>query len=652
MELKNLTISDIRPAVMERIRPALASLGFSDDISLAPSPKPDMGDLGFPCFPFAKIARKAPPAIAEEIAGLIEPDELIGEIVAVGPYVNFRFRPNAIIQIVLGQVLREGSRFGENTLPEEERAHWVIEYSAPNTNKPQHLGHARNNVLGLSVSRILEFAGHTLTRVNLINDRGIHICKSMLAYQRWGAGDTPESTGIKGDHFVGRWYVRFDKELKEEYGAWLETSEAQDAYGRWQKSRAGMAALAAQKEGKGGDPWKAFTKDHQPAYFNESSELGREAKAMLIRWEESDEETVALWKRMNQWVFDGFDATYERMGVQFDKVYYESETYLLGKDIVEQGLEDGVFSTLEDGAVVFDLERIGKQGQKVLLRGDGTTVYMTQDLGTALSRFDGLGMDKMAYVVADEQAYHFEVLFGILGVLRPTLENACQHLSYGMVHLPEGKMKSREGTVVDTDDLMDGMRDLALEEIRRRDATAAEKNPDYTPLAEEEMIRRAEGIGQGALKYYLLHFTPPATVSFDPQKSIDFLGQTGPYCMYAYARVQSLLRRSSLEINPENFNEEVAAKLGSDLELAVIRELQAFPVAIAYAASHYDTSKIADQTYRIAKTFSTFYNDRNHHIIGNEDPALEQARLLLAKAVSSTVQIGLTLLGISTLEQM
>jgi arginyl-tRNA synthetase len=338
------------------------------------------------------------------------------------------------------------------------------------------------------------------------------------------------------------------------------------------------------------------------------------------------------------------------LGVSFEKVYYESNTYLQGKDIVAQGVEDGVFQTLDDGAVVFDLEKIGKTGRKVLLRGDGTSVYMTQDLGTALQRFDEFGMDRMAYVVADEQAYHFEVLFGVLGTLRENLKGAFTHLSYGMVHLPEGKMKSREGKVVDADDLMDGMAALAAGEIRNREEEAASRGE--TPLTDAEIMARAESIGLAALKYYLLSFTPGATITFDPKKSIDFLGQTGPYCLYAYARVQSLLRRAGDGMEGREWNTELANLLTSPLEQAVIRALQAVPSTFLAAAETVDTSKIADQTYKVAKSFSTLYNDRNHQIVGNKNAELGAARLFLARSVAHAIKAGLSVLGIDTVDKM
>lgn len=648
MDLTHLTISDLKEHVHARVSAVLAEKEYPDITGLVLPPNPAMGDLGFPCFPFARIARKAPPQIAADLASAFEPDELLEEISAEGPYVNFRFRPEALSLVVVGEALRQADLFGADGVKNSE--HWMLEYSAPNTNKPQHLGHIRNNVLGYATSRILQHVGHRVTRVNLINDRGIHICKSMLAYQRLAEGATPESTGTKGDHFVGKYYVRFEAEFRKEYAEWLKTDGADTAFVGWGESRNGMTAHKAFQAGKGPEPRGVFESDYKANFFNDASEWGAAAKAMLLAWEAGDEGVVSLWKEMNQWVFDGFDKTYSRLGVSFEKVYYESNTYLQGKDIVAQGVEDGVFQTLDDGAVVFDLEKIGKTGRKVLLRGDGTSVYMTQDLGTALQRFDEFGMDRMAYVVADEQAYHFEVLFGVLGTLRENLKGAFTHLSYGMVHLPEGKMKSREGKVVDADDLMNGMAELAAGEIRNREEEAASRGE--TPLTDAEIMARAESIGLAALKYYLLSFTPGATITFDPKKSIDFLGQTGPYCLYAYARVQSLLRRAGDGLEDREWNTELANLLTSPLEQAVIRALQAVPSTFLAAAETVDTSKIADQTYKVAKSFSTLYNDRNHQIVGNKNAELGAARLFLARSVAHAIKAGLSVLGIDTVDKM
>ena len=583
-------IEQLRQHALEKVIAALRALGLPEDVNLERPKNPEWGDVGFPCFPYARIARKNPAQIAVELAEHIPTDDIIEATNPTGPYLNLKLRAATVTRVVLGQALAEGAAFGAGGASDPRR--WMVEFSAPNTNKPQHLGHVRNNLLGAAVSRMLAVAGHDVVRVNLINDRGIHICKSMLAYQRWGEGATPESTGTKGDHFVGRYYVRFDRE---------------------------------QKGGAHGD-------------------LVEEAQAMLRRWEAGDEETVALWTRMNGWVYEGFDTTYARLGVSFDHVYHESETYLLGKEIVDRGLEAGIFTRRADGAILCDLTQIGLDGDKVLLRSDGTSVYMTQDLGTAMARFDEYGMDRMTYVVADEQEHHFRVLFGILALLRPSLEGACHHLSYGMVNLPEGKMKSREGTVVDADDLMDGMRDLAREEVLARDHTSA--------LEPEEVDRRAEIIGLAALKYYLLNFTPRATVSFDPKKSIDFLGQTGPYCLYAYARIQSLFRKAGPQPGAADLTDAIAARLDSPLEQAVVRELERLPTTLTLAARTFDTAKITDQVYRIAKAFAALYTDRGHQIVGNPDTEAGAARLVLAAAVANAIQTGLTTLGIETLDAM
>ncbi|NUN15412.1 MAG: arginine--tRNA ligase [Myxococcales bacterium] len=651
-------ISDIRPQVMLRVQRTLEAMGLSaDSITLGVPPDPAMGDIGFPCFPFAKTARKAPPLIAQEVAARIPADELVSKVTSDGPYVNIHIHVAVRVRVAVGQALRQSNRFGAGSVALRDRKTWMVEYSAPNTNKPQHLGHIRNNLLGSSFTRLLDFVGHKVIPVNLINDRGIHICKSMLAYQRFGNGITPQSSGIKGDHLVGEFYVLFEKKFSEEYAEWLKTPAATAEFDRWLTTRAGIAA-AKSHAANPAEPTaeQVFSKEYKQDYFNDYSELGMAARDMLRAWEAGDAEVVALWRMMNQWVFAGFDATYARLGVRFDRVYYESDTWVLGKKVVEDALKEGVFERLDDGAVVFDLQRIGKTGKKVLLRRDGTTVYMTQDLGTFMARLDEYGLERMTYVVADEQAYHFEVLFGILGELRPEMKGACHHLSYGMVHLPEGKMKSREGTVVDADDLMDTMAELAREEIVRREDESrqrAEAHGDlFEPLSQAEIARRAEIIGLAAIKYYVLNFTPQTTVTFDPKRSIDFLGQTGPYCLYSYARVQSLFRKAGRTVDVNDLDETTAALLSSPLELAVVRELEAFLDAVNYAGATADTSKVTEQVYRIAKTFSTLYNDKEHQIVGNADRHVETARLLLAKAVANAVKTGLSLLGIETLEQM
>jgi len=621
---------------------ALTELGADaetcESIKFAPSPNLEMGDVGFPCFALAKALRKGPPMIAKEvaekIAATLEPG-IIAEVLPVGPYVNFKYDTSNLAALVVGEVLASGEDYGRDVV--SKPGHYMVEYSAPNTNKPQHLGHVRNNLLGAAVSKILKFAGHKVTRVNLINDRGIHICKSMLAYKLFGEGENPESSGTKGDHLVGKYYVRFENAFQEEYKAWLGTKHAEEKYAEWRtkqpaKDLEGLDEASVQK---------SFAKDFKDTYFNTVSTLGADARKMLLAWEAGDEETVELWKTMNSWVFKGFDETYARLGVAFEKVYYESNTYLLGKDIVVKGLEEGKFRKLDDGAIVCDMEPLGLNGQKVLLRRDGTSVYMTQDLGTAITRFDEHDIDNMVYVVGDEQDYHFQVLFKILELLRPELAGHLQHLSYGMVLLPEGKMKSREGKVVDADDLMDYMTEIAAEAIQERH--------DVSP---EEVQKRAPIIGFAALKYFILDYNPRSSIQYDPAKSIEFEGRTGPYCLYSYARIQSIRRKNGGWPELDEAGTEAALKaLGTDLEMAVVRELQDWPMIVDLAARQLDPSKITEHCHKMAKTFSTLYNDSAHKVLEAEEPR-RSGLLLLARAVSECVRTGLDLVGITTLDEM
>lgn len=639
-----MKVTDIEKHVDDIKNQALAALGVAPEVAvqigLAAAPNPEMGDLGFPCFVLAKSLRKAPPAIAAEVAAAMQPliggHSVIAEVLAVGPYVNVRFNKGRLASLVVEQVLAESCDYGRDSLT--QTSHWMVEYSAPNTNKPQHLGHVRNNLLGAAVASVLDFAGHRVTRVNLINDRGIHICKSMLAYRLFGDGETPESSGIKGDHLVGNYYVRFEKEFQAEYGAWLATDAATARFADWSEK-----LPAKDREGKDDAALRAeFKKAYKDLYFNQESQLGAQARQMLLDWEAGDEEVVNLWKTMNSWVFAGFDETYARLGVGFDKVYYESNTYLLGKDVVLKGLEEGKFKRLDDGAIVCDMEPLGLNGQKVLLRRDGTSVYMTQDLGTALSRFDEYHMQNMVYVVGDEQDYHFQVLFKILELMRPELAGHLQHLSYGMVLLPEGKMKSREGTVVDADDLMSGMAELAAEAIRER----------YPDLSAEDLAARANTIGLAALKFYILDYNPRTMIHFDPAKSIDFEGRTGPYALYSYARIQSIRRRVGWPELDDTARAAALGALGSELEMAVVKELADWPRMLEVAARNLDPSKVTEYIFKVCKSFSTLYNDRDHRIVEIEDAARRDGLLLLARAVGEAVRGALAVLGIQTVDEM
>lgn len=639
-----MRIADIETRVADLKDQALRALEVPEeaiaDINVETPPNPEMGDRGFPCFVLARHLRKAPPLIAQEVADklrdLVGDEDIIDEVRAVGPYVNVLFSKAGLARVVVEEAL-DDAQFGGQTADDPQ--HWMFEYSAPNTNKPQHLGHVRNDLLGYSVAQITDWAGNEVTRVNLINDRGIHICKSMLAYQKWGNGETPASAGVKGDHLVGKYYVMFNQKFAEEYAAWQQTDEADERFEQWLQENP-----IDEDERPDDDVLRErFFAEYKDDYFNNESQLGQQAKQMLRQWEAGDEEVVALWNQMNAWVFAGFDETYERLGVEFDHVYRESETYKLGKDVVLEGLEAGKFDRLDDGAVVCDLDELGLQGQKVLLRSDGTSVYMTQDIGTALERFREYDLDQMVYVVGNEQDYHFNVLFKILGLLEPELAGRLYHLSYGMVLLPEGKMKSREGKVVDADDLMDEMERLAREAVVER----------WPELGADEIDERARAIGMAALKYYILDFNPRTTVNFDPKKSIDFQGRTGPYCLYSYARIQSIGRK--IGGWPELDEAERAGcleALGTDLEMALVRQLQEWPRVAAQAARDLDPSKVTEHMFNLCKSFSTLYNDPAHKIVDIDDAARRDGLLYLSQAVAETLDKGLRLLGIETLEEM
>lgn len=474
----------------------------------------------------------------------------------------------------------------------------MVEYSSPNTNKPLHLGHIRNNLLGFSVAQILKEAGNEVLKTQVINDRGIHICKSMLAWEKSGKGETPESTGLKGDKLVGKYYVEFDKNYKEEISALKEN-------------------------GRSGDEAK------------KSAPLLLEAQEMLQKWEKEDPQTRELWKTMNQWVYKGFDETYKRLGVDFDMVQYESETYLLGKDLISKGLEDGVFYRKEDGSVWIDLTEDGLD-EKLVLRSDGTSVYITQDIGTAVERFEKYDISGLTYVVGNEQDYHFKVLFLILKKLGYSWADQLYHLSYGMVDLPEGKMKSREGTVVDADDLMEEMVQTAKE--------IASEAGKLEGLSENEKEELYEIIGLGALKYFILKVDPKKRILFDPRESIDFNGNTGPFIQYAYVRIQSVLRKEQ----PQGI--DISDYTFSDIEKDLIKNMDEFQDVVNKAANELSPALIANYVYEVTRNFNSFY--QNFSILNAETELEKQARLLLAKRVADTIEKSLDLLGIKVPQRM
>lgn len=568
-----------------------------EKIVVQDSPNPEMGDIGSPMFMFAKILRLAPQVISQKAAEKASPKSKIGQIVSVGPYVNLKMDKTGAAADILQKIENEGENYG--TLDSAGKAplagHKImIEFSSPNTNKPLHLGHMRNDALGESVSRILKKAGAEVFKVDLINNRGVHICKSMLAYKLFHEknGDTPESIGMKGDHFVGQCYVEFDK------------------------------------------------------YSKEHPEVLQQAEEMLVKWEQGDEETRKLWQTMNDWTINGLKETYKRTEVSFDKYYYESETYLKGKDEIKKGLEKGVFFKAPDGSVRVDVtEAVGKgkdgeDHEKVLLRKDGTSVYITQDIGTAISRHDDWPFNELIYVVASEQIFHFKVLFYILKKLGFDWANRLYHLSYGLVNLPNGRMKSREGTVVDADDLIDSLHSDALKAIQERGREDDVGNADDV----------AEKVALAALHYYLLQVSPVKDMIFNPAESLSFNGNTGPYLQYMGARISSILRKAEEEGAKPAMPADAAKLLTSSDEWNLIKVLGEYQENIARAAENKDPSVMTSYIYEVAKLFSKFY--QNCPIMSAENTELKSARLELAKATLQILKEAMNLVLVPFLEKM
>ncbi|MCB2195997.1 MAG: arginine--tRNA ligase [Bacteroidetes bacterium] len=559
------------------------------------------GDFTLVVFPLLRITKKPPEQTAEEIGNYLKDNiKQISNFNVIKGFLNLSIDKSFWISY-LNNISGE-ENFGFVTSKKDPKT-ILIEYSSPNTNKPLHLGHIRNNLLGYAVANLLETQGDKVVKVNLVNDRGIHICKSMLAWQKWGENITPEGASKKGDHLVGDFYVKFDQEYKKEIQQLIDQGVAEDE--------------AKQK-----------------------APLILEAQEMLRKWEANDPEVRELWRKMNDWVLDGFDVTYKNLGVDFDKVYFESDTYKLGKKLVLEGLEKDIFIKKEDGSVWADLSNEGLD-QKILLRSDGTSVYMTQDLGTAQQRFNDFNADEAIYVVGNEQNYHFQVLKIVLDKLGFEWAEELHHLSYGMVELPEGKMKSREGTVVDADDLLAEMTNTAEEMSRELG-----KLEGYS---EEERRRIIETIGLGALKYFILKVDPKKTMTFDPKESIDFNGNTGPFIQYTYARIQSLVRKAKdngLEPSSKlNENLELSAK-----ELHLIKLIYSYPEVLKEAAEAYSPAQVANYVYDMAKEFNQFYHD--HPIVSEENKNLALLRLQLSGQVSKIIESGMGILGIHVPERM
>ena len=558
------------------------------------------GQLTLVVFPFLKMSKKAPEATAQEIGDQLvaKVPEVISKFNVIKGFLNLVINPAQWIELL--ESIQQNPTFGFTPVTEESPL-VMIEYSSPNTNKPLHLGHVRNNLLGWALANVMQANGNKVVKTNIVNDRGIHICKSMLAWLKWGNGETPESSGKKGDHLIGDYYVAFDKHYREE-----------------------VKELVAQ----GMDEEQA----------KQEAPLIKEAHEMLVKWEQNDPEVRALWKKMNEWVYAGFDETYKALGVSFDKIYYESETYLEGKEKVEEGLQKGFFYRREDGSVWADLTKEGLD-EKLLLRSDGTSVYMTQDIGTAKLRFQDYPIDKMIYVVGNEQNYHFQVLSILLDKLGFKWGKDLVHFSYGMVELPNGKMKSREGTVVDADDLIATM----ISDARQMSADKVNKLEGIT---EEEAQEIARIVGMGALKYFILKVDARKNMLFNPEESIDFNGNTGPFIQYTYARIRSILRKAGdVDLTALAKDTEL-----SDKEISLIQHLQGFQVAVKQAGADYNPSCIANYCYELVKEYNQFYHDFS--VLREEDEKKRLFRIALSAAVSQVVKNGMGLLGIEVPERM
>ena len=593
---------NIQKTIEQAVKNALAKIYDVEieQVEFQPTRKDFEGDITLVTFPMLRQVKTSPVQLGQSIGEfLVENVAEVEKFNVVQGFLNLvlsnAFYLNSFKEI------KNQKDFGKLHFSENSRT-IMVEYSSPNTNKPLHLGHVRNNLLGYSVAEILKAAGNKIYKTQIINDRGIHICKSMLAWERFGNGETPESTGLKGDKLVGNYYVKFDQEYKKQ-----------------------ISELIAQ--GKTEEEAKA------------EAPIIKEAQQMLLKWEAGDPEVIALWEKMNQWVYSGFEKTYNNLGVDFDKNYYESDTYLLGKDVVAQGIEKGVFYRKEDGSVWIDLTNEGLD-EKIVLRSDGTAVYMTQDIGTAIQRVKDFDIDGMVYTVGNEQDYHFKVLFLILKKLGFNWANYLVHLSYGMVDLPSGKMKSREGTVVDADELMEQMTLTAK--------TISEELGKLEEYSEEEKAELHKMIGLGALKYYILKVDPKKRILFNPEESVDFQGNTGPFIQYTYARIQSILRKAGFDFS-EELNIPETYQL-HEKEKELIKQIQLYPETIQLAAENHSPALIANYTYDLVKEFNSFY--QNVTILGTDNEVEKKFRVQLSKIVGDVIKSAFALLGIQVPERM
>ena len=595
------------------VQAALKALyGYEADaaqVQLQKTKKEFQGHLTLVVFPFLRISKKNPEVTAQEIGQWLKENEpLVADFNAIKGFLNLVVGAAGWIGL-LGDINAD-AHYGIRK-PADDAPLVMVEYSSPNTNKPLHLGHVRNNLLGWALAQIVEANGYRVVKTNIVNDRGVHICKSMLAWQKWGDGATPQSTGKKGDHLIGDYYVLFDKHYREEVKALTQTYTAE-----------GMSAEDAEAKAKNEAP------------------LIKEAHEMLVKWEQGDAEVRALWRKMNEWVYEGFNETYKALGVSFDKIYYESDTYLVGKAKVEEGLAKGLFYRREDGSVWADLQDRGLDS-KLLIRSDGTSVYMTQDIGTATLRFRDYPISKMIYVVGNEQNYHFQVLSILLDELGFEWGKDLVHFSYGMVELPNGKMKSREGTVVDADDLIEGMVSQACR--------TGEELGQFSDMSDEEKNEVARKVGMGALKYFLLKVDARKNMLFNPEESIDFNGNTGPFIQYTYARIRSVVRKAA------DTGITIPATLPSDVEISEIEEnliqmLSDFSGVVRQAGTDYSPSGICNYCYELVKEFNRFYHD--YSILREQDEKKKLFRLVLSDNVAKIIRLGMGLLGIEMPERM
>lgn len=635
---------NIQEVLTEKVKEAFENLYSAtlENVEFQATRKDFEGDITVVVFPMLRVKKMNPAQLGEELGQyLVANVAEISRFNVVKGFLNLVVDDSYYLNFFAN--ITKNDTFGHVT-PTEGDSAVMVEYSSPNTNKPLHLGHIRNNLLGYSVAEIIKAAGKKVYKTQIINDRGIHICKSMLAWKLFGNGETPESTGLKGDKLVGNYYVEFEKVFQMEFSEWIKTTEGVDKVEEFAKKPETQKMLEekfSEKYENGEDLSeeiiKAFKKSFKNEYFAKISAIGADAQEMLRKWEAGDEETVALWKQMNQWVYDGFAVTYTNLGVDFDALYYESDTYLLGKDFVKEGLESGVFYTKEDGSVWCDLTDDGLS-EKIVLRSDGTAVYMTQDIGTAIQRVkDYPDIGGMIYTVGNEQDHHFKVLFLILKKLGFNWSKNLSHLSYGMVDLPEGKMKSREGTVVDADDLMQEMTDTAN--------LIANERGKLEGYSEEEKNSIHKKVGLGALKYQMLKVDPKKRILFDPKESIDFNGDSGPFIQMMYVRTRAILRKANFDYSADILDIELHEK-----EKELLKVLENYPSVIQLAANNQSPALIANYAFDLSKEFSSYY--QVVPILGEENESKKIFRVQLSKKVGDTIKAAFGLLGIQVPERM